>query len=238
MLTVYYTEIPENKTVDGEKIIAKLSLSRASYVLSVANPERRISSALASLLFEKKAAAATGLSISDFSYIYGENGKPSLFCPKDLSFNLSHSGSTVCAAIMCPSGNGAAPLCGTDCEEIPDPGIKLESFLKIAKKYFGGEELGHIFGKVSDYDKTVAFLEIWTAREAHAKLTGRGIFGEIGEKDTVTFDHGKIAGFRDGTLLFIHHTDKAVISAAAEKLYNGPGVFSEVPFALLTDEKT
>lgn len=116
-----------------------------------------------------------------------EYGKPFV---KNLPvhFNISHSGNMV--------------VCAVDDKPV---GIDIEQMrpvdLKIAKHFFNEEELICIFGHVpseTEFCKTAddgmirRFFELWTAKEACVKYTGKGLSG-IDEnceasRQTVCFD--------------------------------------------------
>lgn len=90
-----------------------------------------------------------------------------------LYFNISHSGSLVCAAA---------------CSE--EVGIDIEIIrpisLKFTKRICNENELRYIFGKFPsdedfekecDTDTLIRFYQLWTAKEAYLKCTGEGIKG-------------------------------------------------------------
>ncbi len=77
----------------------------------------------------------------------------------DFHFNISHSGNALAAA-FCERETGI------DIERIKKPNFK------VADRFFCETEKDYI--KKSD-DPELAFFRIWTAKEAYAKFTGRGI---------------------------------------------------------------
>ena len=100
------------------------------------------------------------------------HGKPFV---KDLSveFNISHSGDIVVCAV------DKTPV-GIDIEQVRNVD------LKIAKRMFTDEELIYVFGckpceadfnRPAENEELIRFFEVWTAMEAYAKYTGKGISG-------------------------------------------------------------
>ncbi len=96
---------------------------------------------------------------------YGPYGKPYLRDWPNIHFNISHSGQYVACAV-------ADRPVGIDVQVIeayrPD----------VATKVFSWEELARI--EASD-DPAVEFTKLWTQKEAHLKMFGRGITGGIRE---------------------------------------------------------
>lgn len=88
-----------------------------------------------------------------------ENGKP--YAENlNIHFNISHSDDVVICAVS------DEPV-GVDIEKI------REIDLKVAHRVFNSKECDYVF---EDKDKTYErFFEIWTRREAYAKLSGDGI---------------------------------------------------------------
>ena len=93
------------------------------------------------------------------TFIYGDNGKPSLKELPELHFNLSHCKQ----AVVCALANH--PI-GVDIEAL---GRYTE---QLAKYTMNEEELAEINNAE---DKDVAFTILWTKKEATMKLTGDGI---------------------------------------------------------------
>ena len=235
MLTVYYTEIPSGcpRNAAAEYLLRQVSPSRAARASGIKNPEAALLSLTASRLFEMKASEILGAAPEDFGYIFGENGKPFLSFDADLSFSLSHSGNIAAAAVQYFRNPVEVTACGVDCEETGFKTGKADSYIKIAERYFGEKEQAFVKEAGTDGERVLRFAKIWTALEAHAKMTGRGIFGELPDKDLLVFSEGEPAGYKDGTALFSLDTGSGFISCAAETCGGGPVVFSEVPFGLL-----
>lgn len=114
---------------------------------------------------------ASSKSVNSFDIYPDEYGKLKQDNESGLYFNISHSETYVAAVVAT--------------EEI---GIDIEVFrpfpLKLAKRICSKEELVYIFGHTpadSDYNQNKnddclrRFMEIWTAKEAYLKCTGKGI---------------------------------------------------------------
>ncbi|GAB4312858.1 MAG: hypothetical protein Kow00127_03550 [Bacteroidales bacterium] len=105
----------------------------------------------------------------------GAHGKPFLNTRPDLCFNTAHSGHWVVAAF------NSSPV-GVDVEEVRPVNPEL------AARYFTPDEL-KLFAKSKDSEPDVAFLRIWTLKEAYLKFTGSGLtrslrsFSVVPEKD-------------------------------------------------------
>ena len=111
-------------------------------------------------------AAYLGIDASAVALIDGEHGRPALAAVHDQSigFNWSHSGDHALIAI-------ARHL---------TPGIDLENVrprpraLEIARRYFSAGEVAALTA-LPAVERSVAFLELWTAKEAVLKALGRGL---------------------------------------------------------------
>lgn len=111
-------------------------------------------------------AAYLGVHADDITLIAGEHGRPSLAPSHDqsLGFNWSHSGDQALIAI------------GRHIQ----PGIDLERqrarprALQIAQRYFTAQESARLEALPLD-QRHAAFLNLWTAKEAVLKATGRGL---------------------------------------------------------------
>jgi 4'-phosphopantetheinyl transferase len=97
----------------------------------------------------------------------GEYGRPvlALESPQALDFNWSHSGEQALVAIA----HGIAP--GVDLEWVRP----RRSALEIARRYFAADELAWLEAIDKPAARELAFLRLWTAKEAVLKAHGRGI---------------------------------------------------------------
>ena len=110
--------------------------------------------------------AYLGISSDDVALVDGEFGRPALDPAHDasLGFNWSHSGDYALIAI----GRHLTP--GIDIERRRDRARALD----IAEHYFCKAELAALNALQAE-TRNVAFLELWTAKEAVLKAVGRGI---------------------------------------------------------------
>lgn len=96
----------------------------------------------------------------------GAHGRPSLAQQQDstLDFNWSHSASQAVIAI------GRQVSLGVDVERRHD----RPSAMALATRYFAKSEIAAL-ARLSGTARSAAFLELWTAKEAVLKATGRGL---------------------------------------------------------------
>ncbi|GAB2540283.1 4'-phosphopantetheinyl transferase family protein [Rhodanobacter koreensis] len=111
-------------------------------------------------------AAYLGTEADAVALIDGEHGRPAFAAAHDspIGFNWSHSGDHALIAI----GRHVVP--GIDLEHVrPRPRA-----LDIARRYFSADEATALASLPTE-DRSVAFLELWTAKEAVLKALGRGL---------------------------------------------------------------
>lgn len=143
------------------------------------NPDKKLSIA-AGELTRKAIAEKFNIDKNDIRFRVDKNGKPYIENVK-VEFSISHSGNIAVCAIS------DAPV-GIDIERIRDVNISL------AKKHFAPDEQKYVFEKWSLSKQR--FFEIWTRKEAYAKMLGKGIscfhdFSTIGEKSIETHVRSK-----------------------------------------------
>ncbi|OOG53259.1 4'-phosphopantetheinyl transferase superfamily protein [Rhodanobacter sp. C03] len=111
-------------------------------------------------------AAYLGIDSDAVTLVTGEHGRPALAADLDpsLGFNWSHSGDHALIAI----GRQVQP--GIDLERRRERPRALE----IARRYFNADESAAL-AALPAADRSVAFLELWTTKEAVLKALGRGI---------------------------------------------------------------
>lgn len=101
------------------------------------------------------------------AFTYSDRGKPALQQPvQPLQFNLSHSGDV---AVYAVARRGAI---GVDVECIRP----VVAWKRLARRYFSDRECAHL-ETLPEQNRTQAFLQIWTQKEAYVKATGEGIRG-------------------------------------------------------------
>lgn len=103
---------------------------------------------------------------ADIQLTVGAHGRPRIEPTPDsqLDFNWSHSGNRAAVALA----------------RHVAPGIDLEwlrpraNVLPLARRFFHAEEVAGLVARPAA-ERSAAFLELWTAKEAVLKATGRGI---------------------------------------------------------------
>lgn len=116
--------------------------------------------------FQAILAAYLGLAADEVALEAGEFGRPRLAGANAgaLHFNWSHSGDQA----LCAVARGVEP--GVDLERLrPRPRA-----LEIAQRYFSHEETAAL-AALAPERRDAAFLQLWTAKEAVLKATGRGL---------------------------------------------------------------
>lgn len=110
--------------------------------------------------------AYLGIDAEQIALTTGEHGRPALAPDLDqsLGFNWSHSGNHALIAI----GRHITP--GIDVERVRE----RPRALAIAQRFFCADEVVSLAG-LPPADRALAFLELWTAKEAVLKALGRGL---------------------------------------------------------------
>jgi 4'-phosphopantetheinyl transferase len=101
-------------------------------------------------------------------FIYGRHGKPAL-ASGSLCFNTSHSGDYAAFAIT-QSGD-----IGVDIEQVRGDMTRRE---EIARRHFASSEYEELLA-VPESERTRAFFELWTRKEAFIKARGDGLFSGL-----------------------------------------------------------
>jgi 4'-phosphopantetheinyl transferase len=112
----------------------------------------------------KRLASYAGLSPGQVAIVEGANGKPEARVPSGVEFSVSHSGGLVLLAF------GAGTPVGVDVEAIR-PRADLDA---LAARFLAPAERDAIRAAA---DPLLAFLEIWTVKEACLKALGIGLAG-------------------------------------------------------------
>ncbi|MDX1901197.1 MAG: 4'-phosphopantetheinyl transferase superfamily protein [Gammaproteobacteria bacterium] len=84
--------------------------------------------------------------------------------PKKIEFNLSHSEDKMLCAITLDN-----PV-GVDIEK-----MRTECDLRIADRFFSASE-NHLLSTLDNDQKMKMFFQLWTAKEAIVKMTGKGLW--------------------------------------------------------------
>ncbi len=112
-----------------------------------------------------------GKAQEDIAFRYNSHGKPFVL-DNDLNFNISHSEEFVACCV-------SKHPCGIDIETIKQVN------LKSAKRFCTANEIEYI----NSYDdKNIAFLYVWTRKEAYFKSIGCGIATVLSAVDVLKTD--------------------------------------------------
>ena len=107
------------------------------------------------------------LTPSHIRFEAGAWGKPALArecAATDIRFNMSHSGELALYAVA------AGREVGIDLEAMRSP-FRWED---LAKRFFTPGEVAQLHA-LPDSDRSVAFFDLWTCKEAYTKATGQGL---------------------------------------------------------------
>jgi 4'-phosphopantetheinyl transferase len=142
------------------KILDQNELSKARNYISPKDKFRYINDRVN---IKKILSNYNGTKPSDVKISYNENGKP-FQASSNIEFNISHSWNLSVYAFSTRS------KIGIDLEEIREiPNLDL-----LIKHFFTKKETKHV-NKFKKWEKTKAFLQIWTEKEAICKMLGIGV---------------------------------------------------------------
>lgn len=122
----------------------------------------------------------TGVSAAEIRFDYLDTGKPYV-ASSAVAFSVSHAGEWVVLAF------GRGRTIGVDVESIR----RSVDVLRIAARYFTPEEVELI---ESAADRSVAFFNLWTRKEAYVKARGSALFREL-STFAVPFEDGEKDGW-------------------------------------------
>jgi 4'-phosphopantetheinyl transferase len=132
-----------------------------------------------------RALLAGYLDVVDVDVEYDERGKAHVRGDA-LHFNISHSGGALAVAV-----SRSLPL-GIDLEHRRRPRRALE----LAQRFFAPDE-AQALGRLAETERQVAFLRLWTCKEAWVKADGRGIAADLHRAVFDLGDGGDIVGPRE-----------------------------------------
>jgi len=163
-----YAARVESMTLQREEtLVAMLDSDRKEKVHNIKNHAERSRSIYAGLLLRHAYFMAGHADFESVKMKKGEHGKPYIEGCFDFCYSLSHSGEWV--------------LCAADEREV---GADIQQFRPyreaIAKRFFHEKEWERLVKKEDEQERKTEFYRIWTAKEAYAKLTGRGIGAGMG----------------------------------------------------------
>ncbi len=143
---------------DLDAALAEISAQRREQALAFRHEQGRRTCVLAYLLLKRALREEFGLCENPL-FEYGEHGKPRIVGRPDIWFNLSHCREAVACVV------GRRPV-GIDVESV-------RSYHEDVARYtMSDDEMARIL-KAERPD--VAFIRLWTMKEARLKLTGEGI---------------------------------------------------------------
>lgn len=111
-------------------------------------------------------ADATGEAPDRLQFCDDAHGKPQLTHPAGWQFNLSHSEDLALIAMQ----PGATPI-GVDVEVIRP----VEDALALARRHYTANEQAAVAAAADDVARQIAFLRVWTRKEACLKAVGLGL---------------------------------------------------------------
>lgn len=109
-------------------------------------------------------AAYLGCAVDAVRLRLGEHGKPFLADPQAFEFNLSHSGGALLVGIAREQALGV---------DVETP-RKTRPVLDLARRFFAAEEAAALAG-LDEAQRQIAFLRLWSCKEAVVKALGSGI---------------------------------------------------------------
>lgn len=121
-------------------------------------------------LLRRALAPLVGLPAEHLVFGREAKGRPFLRHDRAPDFNLSD---TLGGTLIAVTTSGRI---GVDLERLD----RLPPVNKLAERWFSREEAAALLG-LSPEDARVAFLQLWTAKEASCKATGTGIYGFLGD---------------------------------------------------------
>ena len=157
---------------DLDAALGEISEQRRQQALKFRHEQGRRTSVLAYLLLKQALREGYGITANPL-FEYGEHGKPAIIGHPEIHFSLSHCRDAVACAV------GSRPV-GIDVESI------REYKEPLARYTMNDDELGQI---VAAPRPEVAFIRLWTMKEAALKQIGTGISNDL---KTVLTDHADL----------------------------------------------
>lgn len=149
--------INEIKPDQIKKCLSLMTEKRKNYIDSVSDEKRKLESIAGEWLVKTSVSQSLSLPVEEIIIERTEKGKPYVK-DRDVHISISHSGDYVAAAV------DTKPV-GIDIEVIKPID------LKVAERVCSQSDIKEL----SCGDPLIAFLKIWTAKEAYFKMTGTGI---------------------------------------------------------------
>ena len=173
MIRIYVLDTEKLKNKDFASQCSSLPFgeSERNRLLAINNSKYRYES-LGGLTALMRLATSSDYSGS-LEIVRSPSGKPRFADKHAPHFGISHSRAIAAAAL----GDCLDGKIGFDLEVI-DEGYDVNG---IANRFFSDKECQQMWDSA---DRTSAFFSIWTAKEARAKLSGRGLSSLLSEKDS------------------------------------------------------
>lgn len=160
MVKIETAKLSEYTQQDYERFEEYVSEEKLEKINRFKFSDDRKRSLLAHYVVKKMISSVTGQNLKDIVIKTGEHGKPGVD-GDEVYISISHSGEYVACAV-------ADRPCGIDIEEIRNTDIK------VAERFFTSGEYEYIKNHTRE-EQARCFCEIWTAKEAYAKLNGKGL---------------------------------------------------------------
>lgn len=164
MTRVFVSKIPEMSEGDFERFSKRVSVERREKAEKLKIHSKKCQALAVELLLRAVLVAHFGMNESDIVIEKTPEGKPYLKGDNSFCISLSHCEGVVAVAV---SDNEV----GVDVERVRT----IDS--KIANRFFTKSEQEYVFK--NDSTATEHFFEIWTRKEALAKLNGQGLSADI-----------------------------------------------------------
>ena len=158
-----------------KEAVKKLKIKKTAYV-----------SLTAGLLLAKAYEDIYDKAAKDIIIEKAEHGKPYIKGKEEFKYNISHSGDYV---VLAYTTDEAITSIGIDIEKIKT----RDDDMKIANRFFTGEEMDYISEGLECSDVDTRFYKVWTMKEAFLKYTGMGL-GQRLDSFSVNPDELSIVG--------------------------------------------
>jgi 4'-phosphopantetheinyl transferase len=131
-------------------------------------PEKRAQFIAGRALLRRVLGTALGVEPEDVPIVLGENGRPCLTRDESLDFNISHSDGLVLLAVA------SHTRLAVDVEATR-PG---RAYGPIAERFFSAGER-ELLAAAPEAQRSRAFYDIWTCKEAYIKVHGLGVLSHM-----------------------------------------------------------
>lgn len=189
-----FIDLRDFSDADYALAIELASPEKRERILRLAADDDRRRSAAADYLARRMISKHFGISMSAFSLTNLESGQPVVSVP-NCHISLSHSGHLA----MCALSHTAV---GADIETVSDRGRR------ISQKVCNEAEYAYVCPD-GEFD-AVRFTQVWTAKEACLKLSGKGLSGGIGT--TPVADRNGLFSKIDGHTLVCGSIDHSIFA--------------------------